>query len=184
MRPGISSALCFRLTLDRFKANRKGSAAVQFALVAPLFFMVLFAIMEVSLIYFANQILETGTQDSGRLVFTHQAQDAGKTANDFKADLCNRVSFLLDCSKIYVDVESYPPGTSITPYVPFDAQGNFDPSTAQYTPPSGGSANIVLVRTFYEWPLFITGLGFNMANLGPSTRLLAATAAFRVEPQG
>jgi hypothetical protein len=35
---------------------------------------------------------------------------------------------------------------------------------------------------FYQWPLFVTGLGYNIANLTGSKRLLSATAAFRNEP--
>jgi hypothetical protein len=50
----------------------------------------------------------------------------------------------------------------------------------QYSP--GGPCDIVVVRLFYKWPLFVTGLGFNIANMSGSQRLLAATAAFRNEP--
>jgi hypothetical protein len=35
---------------------------------------------------------------------------------------------------------------------------------------------------FYQWPLFVTGLGYNISNLCNSKRLLSATAAFRNEP--
>jgi hypothetical protein len=35
---------------------------------------------------------------------------------------------------------------------------------------------------FYKWQLYVTGLGFNVANLTGSQRLLAATVAFHVEP--
>ena len=44
----------------------------------------------------------------------------------------------------------------------------------------------MVVRAFYQWPLYVTGLGYNIANIGRNTantkRLLAATAAFHVEP--
>jgi len=182
MIPKNAFARRFGRAIARFRTNRKGSAAIQFAFVAPLFFAVLFAIVEVTLVYFAGQILETGTQDSGRQIFTHQAQDTGKNATDFNTDLCNRVSFMLDCTKLVIDVESYPAGTAITPYVPLDSKGNFDSSKAQYSPPAAGSSNVVLVRTFYKWQLFFPNMGFNISNLGESTRLLSATAAFRVEP--
>ena len=39
-----------------------------------------------------------------------------------------------------------------------------------------------MVRVFYQWPLFVTGLGFNISNLTGSKRLLTATAAFQNEP--
>lgn len=46
---------------------------------------------------------------------------------------------------------------------------------------SAGAANqVVVVRLFYQWPLFVTGLGFNMGC--NNKRLLIATAAFKNEP--
>jgi hypothetical protein len=50
----------------------------------------------------------------------------------------------------------------------------------QYNP--GGPGQIVVVRLFYQWPLFVTGLGYNISNLAGSKRLLAATSAFQNEP--
>ena len=49
--------------LRRFRRNRRGSAAVEFALVAPIFFGLLFAILELAMVFFASQVLETVTQD-------------------------------------------------------------------------------------------------------------------------
>ena len=49
-----------------------------------------------------------------------------------------------------------------------------------YSP--GGPGDIVVVRLFYQWPLIVTGLGYNISNLSGSKRLLTATAAFRNEP--
>jgi hypothetical protein len=52
----------------------------------------------------------------------------------------------------------------------------------QYSP--GGACAIVVVRMFYQWPLFVTGLGFNISNLSGNKRLLVGTAAFKNEPYG
>ena len=62
--------------LRRFRRNRRGSAAVEFALVAPIFFALLFAIIELAMVFFASQVLETVTQDSRALIMTGQAQNA------------------------------------------------------------------------------------------------------------
>jgi len=167
----------------RFRRNRRGSAAVEFALVAPLFFALIFAIIETSLVFFAGQILETGTQDSGRLIFTSQVQASGMTQAAFKQDLCNRVSVMFTCANIYVDVQSYAAGTTITISDPIDASGNFVNSFSYNPPAASDTSSTVVVRAFYQWPLFVTQLGYNIANIGRGTsssyRLLAATAAFR-----
>ena len=74
MSSPAGSTATVRKALRRFRRNRRGSAAVEFALVAPIFFALLFAIFETALVFFAGQVLETGTQDSGRLLFTNQAR--------------------------------------------------------------------------------------------------------------
>jgi Flp pilus assembly protein TadG len=167
--------------IRHFRNDRGGSAAVQFAFIAPLFFALLFAIIESSMVFFAGQILESGTADSARLFLTHQAQDTNMTREDFKKDLCGRVSMLFDCSKLVVSVKAYPAGTAIPApdLAPPISGGAFvDNSTYEMGPPE----STMVIRAFYQWPLFVTGLGFNMADLADSKKLLAATAAFRVEP--
>ena len=179
-----SPVVTARRTLRRFRRNRRGSAIVEFALVAPIFFGLLFAIIEVALMFFASQVLETGAQDSARLLYTHQALDTGMTEAQFKTDLCNRISGFFNCSanlsNLIVDVKSYPPGTAINISDPIVGGNLTGPFTYQTPPP--GAPNTIVVRVFWQWPLFVTGLGFNIANLNGSQRLLAATSAFRVEP--
>jgi Flp pilus assembly protein TadG len=174
------SAASVRNALRGFRRNRRGSVAVEFALVAPMFFALLFAIIETALMFFAGQVLETVTQDSARMILTGQAQTAAFTKADFKTNVCGRVSVLFDCTNgIYVDVQNYPAFASVTITDPIDASKNFV-NNMKYCP--GNAGDIVVVRLFYQWPLFVTGLGYNIANLSGSKRLLSATAAFRNEP--
>jgi Flp pilus assembly protein TadG len=169
-----------RKLLHRFRGNRGGSVAVEFALVAPVFFALLFAIIETAIVFFAGQVLETVTQDSARMIMTGQAQTGGFSQGQFKDYVCGRISVLFDCvNGIYVDVKSYPAFTNVSITDPIDGTKNFIPAM-QYSP--GGPGDIVVVRLFYQWPLFVTGLGYDISNLSGSKRLLAATAAFRNEP--
>jgi hypothetical protein len=62
---------------------------------------------------------------------------------------------------------------------PLDASGHFVDSV-QYQP--GGPSDIVVVRLFYQWPVYLSFLGFTMQNMAGGKRLLVATAAFRNEP--
>ena len=169
-----------RKALRRFRRNSRGSAAVEFALVAPVFFALLFAIIETAIVFFAGQVLETVTQDSARMIMTGQAQTGGYSQGQFKDYVCGRVSVLFDCANgIYVDVQSYPQFSGVSVSDPIDGAKNFV-APNNYSP--GGPGDIVVVRLFYKWPLFVTGLGYNISNLSGSQRLLTATAAFRNEP--
>ena len=181
MSSPVASRVPISNALRCFRRNRRGSAAIEFALVAPVFFALLFAIIETATMFFASQVLETVTQDSARLIQTGQAQQASPpfTQAQFQAYVCTSIPALFDCSKVYVDVESYPSSFPVTLSTQIDASGNFI-NNMQYSP--GTACSIVVVRLFYQWPLFVTGLGYNISNLAGNQRLLAATAAFRNEP--
>lgn len=167
---------------DRFRGNNRGSAAVEFALIAPLFFALLFAIIETGLIFFASQSLETAVQDSARMILTGQAQIAKFDKQGFKQNVvCPNVSALFDCANgVFVDVQRYSSGFGSV--VISDPVTSADFRNTKYEP--GCEGDIVVVRLFYRWPLFVTGLGYNLANLGGNERLLSATAAFKNEPYG
>jgi Flp pilus assembly protein TadG len=134
------------------------------------------------LVFLASQSLETALQDSARMIMTGQAQTANMTKATFKKNVvCAHVNVLFDCTGgIYVDVQSYSSFSNVSITDPV-TNGKFVDNT-QYLP--GGPGDIVVVRVFYQWPLFVTGLGYNIANIGGSKRLLSATAAFRNEPYG
>lgn len=164
-----------------FRRNQNGSAAVEFAMIAPMFFALIFAVIETGMTFMAGQVLETGVEDGARLVYTSQTTSAA----DFKSAICSRVSMMLDCTKLDIDVRSYDPGTPIVITDPIDASGKYISNGFVYQPPTysptAPSGKTVVVRAFYQWPLYVTGLGYNIANIDRGTttnkRLLAATAA-------
>jgi Flp pilus assembly protein TadG len=183
--PSPTALFAVRGLMRQFCRNRRAASAVEFALVAPMFLAMVFAILETALFFFAGQMLEIGTQDTARLMFTNQAQGT-MSQTQFKQNLCDRVSALMSCGGVYVDVKSFSSFTAINPADladPIDANGNF---VNNFSYMSSNPGDTVVVRAFYQWPLFVTGLGYNIANIGrgtsSSSRLLTATAAFRVEP--
>src|SRR5262245_21489208 len=142
----------FRKLLRRFGRNGRGSAAVEFALVAPMFFALLFAILETALMFFATQVLETITQNSARAVVPGHAQSGRLSAcqvsrqnstciaDSFKTYVCSQLPALFNCNNLYVDVESYHSFSSITLNSQIDANGNFISNNMQYSP--GGPGDI------------------------------------------
>jgi Flp pilus assembly protein TadG len=164
----------------RFARHQDGAAAVEFGLVAAPFLALIFAIMETALIFFSGQALETAVADSARLIMTGQAQQQGFDQAAFKNAVCAKIYGLFDCQNgIYIDVKKFSSFASISMPTPIDANGNFVNNFA-YTP--GGPGDIVVVRLFYQWPVYVSLLGFNLQNMSGGKRLLLATAAFRNEP--
>lgn len=170
----------FSSLLRGFRRNRGGSAAVEFALVAPMFFALLFAIIETAFMFFASQVLETVTQDSARMIMTGQAQNAAFTQAQFKTLVCSKVVALFDCvNGITIDVQNYPQFSNVNVANPIDNSKNFT-NPNNFNP--GGPGDIVVVRVFYQWPILVTQMGYDISNLSGSKRLLTATAAFQNEP--
>jgi Flp pilus assembly protein TadG len=168
--------------LRRFRRSRGGSAAVEFALIAPLFFALLFAIIETAIMFFAGQVLETITQNSARSILTGQTQGAGYTTmQQFQTNVvCPQIPALFTCTNIAIDVESWPAFSGAMAVNNLtDTSCNF--TNLQYSP--GGPGDFVLVKLAYKWPLFVTGFVFNITTPGcSSNRLLVAAAAFKNEP--
>ena len=181
--PAVATAPV-RSILGRFRRNRRGSAAVEFALIAPLFFCMLFAILETAIVFFAGQVLENATLETARLILTRQAQTSALTEADFKSNLCDRIKVMFNCQgnlgALTVDIKSFAPGATFTITDPIVAGSLTGPFV--YALPPSGSPNTIVVRAFYQWPLFVTRLGYDIGNLNGGKRLLSATAAFHVEP--
>lgn len=170
-------------SVRRFIRRDDGAAAVEFGLVAAPFFALMFAIIETALVFFASQTLETAVADSARLIMTGQAQDQSFSQTQFKSQVCSRIYGLFDCQNgIQIDVKTYSSFGSINNSPPLDANGKLKTDSFGYNP--GKACDIVVVRLMYQWPTYVSLLGFNLSNMAGNARLLMATAAFRNEPFG
>ncbi len=177
---GTAGRVAARLGLARFGRDERGATAVEFSIVALPFFALMFAIIETSLLFFAGQTMETAVANSARLIRTGQAQQQGFDANNFKAQICNQIMTLFTCpAGLKLDVRKYTTFDSIDLGVPVDGSGNLK-VTEKYEPGKGG--DIVVVRAYYEWPVFVPQMGNDLANMPNGKHLLVATAAFRNEP--
>jgi Flp pilus assembly protein TadG len=163
----------------RLFVAQDASAAIEFGLVAAPFLALVFAIMETAVVFFAGQALETAVATSSRLILTGQAQTAGWSAADFKNQVCAQIYGLFNCqSGVYVNVNTFSSFSNVSMVNPVNAQGNFQ-NNFSYNP--GGPGDIVVVQLFYQYPVYVSLLGFNLSNVNGGYRLLAASAAFRNE---
>lgn len=165
--------------VHRLARKQDGSAAVEFAAIAPVFFCLLFLIFETGLMFWASQTLETAVADAGRLIMTGQAHQQGLSQQSFKDAVCERLKGgLLDCANVQIDVQTKPTFEQFNTTPPYNAEGQFQPGQVGYQP--GGPSDIVLVRAYYQWPLVIPRPSHDVTFA--SRQLLTAAAAFRNEP--
>ena len=157
-----------------------GSAAVEFGMVALPFILMVFAILELGIVFVTDSVLENATIETGRLVRTGQASAQSMTAATFKTSLCGRMSiFSADCaSRATVDVRVIPQFAT-TPPDPMSG-GTFNNGVLTYS--NGVPGDLILVRVWYRQPLLTTFLGQGLSRMNDGAAMLTATTAFRNEP--
>jgi Flp pilus assembly protein TadG len=166
--------------IHRFIKEDAAGTMTEFGLLAAPVTALLFAILQTGLVFFAGQTLETAAASSARLIFTGQAQTNGWSAAQFKAQVCDQIQGVFNCaSGVYVDVETYPSFAAVNTGMPV-LNGALNTSSLGYNP--GGPGDIVMLRLYYQYPVYVNLLGFNLSNLTGGYNLFAATAVFKNEP--
>jgi Flp pilus assembly protein TadG len=183
MQTGIAIALrerpVFPGRLLRFALCVRGATAVEFALVAAPFCAMLLAILQTALVFLAQQVLQTATSEAARLVMTGQAQTQKLSAAQFQQDVCGFAAPLFTCASVYVNVQTFTSFSGMTQMSPLQS-GQFQSSKMSYS--TGGPGDVILLQVFYQWPIVLGPLGFNLSNMNGHNRLLVGTAVFRNEP--
>ena len=161
--------------------GRSGSAAIEFAFVAPIFLVFLMGTMEAGIVLLGNFVLQNATNDAARQIRTGQVATNGTTQAQFRTLVCTGISPLLNCdSNLQIDVQTFTNFGTASITNPITAGGTLDPSLTHWSP--GTVCSVVLVRTFYTWQIATPLLTPFLVNLSPDKRLLTAAAAFRNEP--
>jgi Flp pilus assembly protein TadG len=181
-------------------AARAGSAALEFALIAPVFFVLLMGSVEVGVMFFGQTVLQNATNDAARLVRTGQitgtlpnqvltpaqlaaGQVAGQpmTQAQFRTFICNEIAPVLACDgNLQIDVQAFSNFSAASYANPLTAGNTLDPSLNNFAP--GNVCSVVLLRTFYTWSVITPLLTPFLTNMANSKHLMNATAAFRNEP--
>ena len=181
-----------------FTRSRDGSAAIEFALLAIPYFMVIFAIIETFVAFAAEELVSNAVDTMSRRMRTGQiTYNLGRTTDvntavAFRTAFCNEVSILIQCSaaeiatpsKLFLDVRTFTNFSDMPTTIPMNATG-LDPSGMQYSP--GGSGTRNMVRAYYKWQV-ITDLVRPYITPYTTTTgarlneyLIVATAAFQNE---
>jgi hypothetical protein len=175
------------------RAPQSGQTLVEFAIVLPVFLLIVFAIIQLGLIFWAQNTLTQVVRDTGRWAATQQTRPcaSGGPALVTKADAIARVSSLL----------GYTAGewTGINGGVPFafdapasregveaswpnstDLPGGFLPNDCP--PDTNQIAWFVNIRAHHEVPLFFPVIGQFIPSCNASSCSLSSSVQFRMEP--
>ncbi|MEM6666103.1 MAG: TadE/TadG family type IV pilus assembly protein [Pseudomonadota bacterium] len=137
-------------TAQNWRRHRRGTTAVEFALIAPVFLFMLVAVTEYSLFYFKTSFLKHVLYEASRNVQTGEVQDAGDPQTFFQTEYCSDASFLVRCEDVYFDVRSAADLASITfPAASFDANGV--PTNFVFQPGGPDAITTMRVATPYRF---------------------------------
>ena len=165
--------------LQRFRKRNDGAATVELAMIAIPFFSLIFAILEVSLIYLGTSSLDNGLTAAARQIRTGQAQSGNMTDAQFRQLVCDRITPLLACdSRLVIDVRRFGSFGGVVAPPPLDGSGNFAGGNVFQT---GAAGDIIIARAYYAWPL-VSPTSYVFSNMTGNQFMLSASTAFRNEP--
>lgn len=176
-----------------FLHDRRGYVAVEFALIALPFLLMIVAILEYAYGNFAQARLDAVVAKAGRQIMTGYVNSqtiggAPLTAAQFRDKIiCKDLPALLKCSDIYVDVAAFKADpNAYKPYINASNSGLVTPkldTTNGYCIGSKEKPYVVL-RVAYPAPIVTTSVIYpnTITYKGRKARLLTSVATFKNEP--
>ncbi|MFZ1772947.1 MAG: TadE/TadG family type IV pilus assembly protein [Rhizobiaceae bacterium] len=169
--------------LARLARDRKGSVAIEFAMLIIPFSMLVFAILESSLSFAAQQVLANATDDLARQLRTGQLKAAAVNSDIVFDRICDKLSIIVanDCPELEIDLKEYATfeaAAAVT--IPYTSDNDIDTSSFSVTPGLAQSRN--MIRTFYRWPVITDFMRASMSNMKGNKTLLFATNTWQNEP--
>ena len=175
MRPNETKAL--PNLLRRFKSERKGSTAIEFAFIIVPFLMLTLGTLEIALIHLSRSSMADAIEKTSRQVMTGEA--GCMTAEEYIEELCGRIAFTNGQCSANTKVVMQELDTFMSD--PGADEQDFDSITSDID--NGTSDSIMLLRAYHRWevmfPLLDDALGGGEGEL-----VLVSNLAFRNEPFG
>lgn len=165
-----------------YKSNRRGSAAIEFALVAMPFILLVVSIIEISIMFAAHSIMIGAVQDAARAVRTGQVQvisDPDEADNFFREQICSHIPIkLVDCNEIQYSVEVLDSFAAANTTPQIDDEGNMADPGSDF----GEEESVILINALYYHQMLTPLVGVFFADSSGNRKLLTATFVFQTEP--
>lgn len=166
----------FRSLIKKMLTDRQAVTSIEFALIALPFFILIFGIIETSLVFIGQVVLDGSAQDAARKIRTGEAETSGDAEGTFQTKLCDNLFSVIPCSDLVYTVKTFEDFSDVTIEPLYDDDGN--PVSNEFDA-SISTGDIVAVRVGYKWefmtPLVATAFGRDYIEI-------MSTAVFRNEP--
>lgn len=169
--------------LSAFIGNREGATALEFALLAIPFAILVFAIIECCISFAGQQVLTNVTDDVARRIRTGQLRPADLNEQKLKAIICADLSIIVaeHCPGLEVDLKQYSSfAQAAAVRTKITADNDLDTSGFAVAPGPSMSKN--MLRVFYKWPVMTDFISKQVSNLKGNKTLHFATVTWQNEP--
>lgn len=168
-----------RTLTKKFVGDRKGSAAIEFAILALPFFVVIFAIAEIAVMYFVDSGLDAALHKALRQVRVGVAKTGNWDVVKFKQVVCGELSYSFNCSTdLKVRATVVTDMASISKASPISG-GNL---AVTETFDLGDSGSYVLVQAFLPWSPTFRLYSLSSAQLSDGSYVLGSAELIKNEP--
>jgi Flp pilus assembly protein TadG len=175
----------------RFYRDRSGTTAIEFAMLAIPFSLLVFAILESCVSFAGQQVLANAADDVARQFRTGKERPREElTLDKLEEMVCGHIEIMVakGCPGLKVDLRHYDSFAEMAKdgFQIYDEQialtkgGLPDPQGFSVDPGLAQSRN--MLRVFYEWPVMTDFMRASMSNLAGGKTLHFAAAVWQNEP--
>jgi Flp pilus assembly protein TadG len=170
----------------RFLRDRRGSTAIEFAILAIPFALLVFAILESCIAFAGQEVMANITDDVSRRLRTGQLRAADIAGDNLKNMICDKLEIIVsqDCpNQLDVDLRQYTTFTDAAA-AGFKIQGGQviltnGAATPAFSVTAGAAESKNMLRVFYKWPIMTDLLAQSM---GGNKTLHFASVTWQNEP--
>ncbi|MFI0844064.1 TadE/TadG family type IV pilus assembly protein [Mesorhizobium sp. IMUNJ 23232] len=166
--------------LRRFIVDARGVTAIEFAVLALPFSLMLFVILESCISFAGSQVLANAADDIARRMRTGQEKTMDK--EKLQNLVCAEIKIIVanDCPGLYVDLRTFTTfsgATTVKKYMLSDDLDNND-----FRVELGGPQTINMLRLYYKWPIFTDNIIGLLQNGKEGKTVHFAAVIWRNEP--
>lgn len=167
------------------KDRNEGAVALEFALLGPMLFLLIIALLEMGLLITRTVLLDDAVSQASRFMYTGAASDGRVSREDLTAFICENSRIIYDCERnLELDATvitnfTTPPDNDAPCRDSADAE--FEP-VSSFTP--GGGSEIVLLRVCATVDLLVPwyGLSPHLTQTDTGRVQIISSLAFSNEP--
>jgi Flp pilus assembly protein TadG len=173
---------------SRFLGDRRGSTAMEFAMLALPFALLVFAILESCISFAGQEVMANVTDDIARQLRTGQLRPADVAGSKLQNMICAKLEIIVakNCPGLLVDLREYPTfadaATASFKIVNGDIVLTQGTNSTSFGVSPGLAESRNMLRVFYKWPVMTDFMAKSMANLKDGNTLHFASVTWQNEP--